>query len=166
MARDAGGGVASRTAVFFVVWLAVAGWAPKDALLGAAVAAAAGLVSRVLCPRFGFRIRPGALARLARGFFSGSAAAGLDVARRALGPDMRLKPGFLAFDFSIPPGPARSAFSALSSLQPGTLPTGGVGDGLAIHALDTTQPVRATLAADEALFMRAFGQEPGQGARP
>ncbi len=151
--------MALRALAFFAVWLAVAGWRPKDALVGAAAALAAGAVSRIFYPRLGFRIGPGALARLAFNFFKGSIVAGFDVSRRALAPDMRLKPGFVAVPLEIPPGPAQSAFSALSSLQPGTLPTGAEGDQLIVHALDVTQPVVETMLADERLFIRAFGDE-------
>ena len=57
-----------------------------------------------------------------------------------------------------PPGGKRSAFCALSSLMPGTLPTGTDEQGaLLVHCLDMSQPVAANLAAEERLFIRAFG---------
>lgn len=151
--------MASRALAFFAVWLAVAGWQPKDALVGAAAALVAGALSQIFYPRLWSRIGPRALARLAFNFFKGSIVAGFDVARRSLAPDMRLKPGFVAVPLVIPQGLAQNAFSALSSLQPGTLPTGAEGDQLIVHALDTTQPVAETMLADERLFMRAFGYE-------
>jgi multicomponent Na+:H+ antiporter subunit E len=46
----------------------------------------------------------------------------------------------------------------LSSLMPGTLPTGTDEQGaLLVHCLDMRQPVAANLKAEEQLFMRAFG---------
>ena len=51
-------------------------------------------------------------------------------------------------------------FCALSSLLPGTLPTGSNEEGaLVVHCLDVGQPVAANLAAEEALFSRAIGHE-------
>lgn len=56
----------------------------------------------------------------------------------------------------LPAGGARSAFCALSSLMPGTLPTGIDEKGaLLVHCLDIGQPVAANLAAEERLFIRA-----------
>ncbi len=101
----------------------------------------------------------GALAALAANFLSGSIVAGLDVARRALSPEPDVRPGFVIFPLRIPAGLARNAFSALSSLQPGALPTGAEDGDLVVHAIDVTRPVQATLAADERLFMRAVGYE-------
>ena len=44
------------------------------------------------------------------------------------------------------------------SLMPGTLPSGPTEDGgIAIHCLDMAQPVAEQLAAEETLFVRAFG---------
>jgi multicomponent Na+:H+ antiporter subunit E len=58
----------------------------------------------------------------------------------------------------LPEGGQRSAFCALSSLMPGTLPTGTDEQGtLMVHCLDTGQPVAANVAAEEGLFIRAVG---------
>ena len=78
---------------------------------------------------------------------------------RALSPEPDVRPGFVAFPLRIPAGLARNAFSALSSLQPGALPTGAENGALVVHAIDVTLPVQAALAADESLFMRALGYE-------
>ncbi len=83
---------------------------------------------------------------------------GTDVAWRALNPNLKLKPGFVACPLRLPEGGARSAFCALSSLMPGTLPTGAnERDELLVHCLDVGQPVAANLEAEEGLFIRAFG---------
>jgi multicomponent Na+:H+ antiporter subunit E len=58
----------------------------------------------------------------------------------------------------LPPGSERSAFCALSSLMPGTLPTGNNEQGaLLLHCLDVSQPVAANLAVEEQRFIRAVG---------
>ena len=72
--------------------------------------------------------------------------------------ELELKPGFIACPLRLPAGSQRNAFCALSSLMPGTLPTGTNEEGaLLVHCLDTSQPVAANLKAEELLFMRAIG---------
>ncbi len=91
-------------------------------------------------------------------FFRQSVVSGTDVARRALSPSLNLKPGFVVCPLRLPEGGRRNAFCALSSLMPGTLPTGTDEKGaLLVHCLDTSQPVAANLAAEEQLFMRVVG---------
>ena len=64
----------------------------------------------------------------------------------------------------LPPGPALSAFCALTSLAPGTLPAGTDDDGaIVVHCLDVGQPVASHLAADEELLTRALGHERHDG---
>jgi multicomponent Na+:H+ antiporter subunit E len=159
VANSTSGAAAARAVVFFGVWLAIAGWDVKDLPVGVAAAAAATWASLALFPRLAPGVRPGALAALALSFLRGSLAAGFDVARRALSPRPDVNPGFVSFRLRIPVGLARNAFSALSSLQPGALPTGAEDGALVVHAIDVTWPVEATLAADERLFMRALGYE-------
>ena len=99
-----------------------------------------------------------AVAALLAGFFRQSVVSGADVAWRALSPSLKLQPGLVACPLRLPTGGKRSAFCALSSLMPGTLPTGTDARGaLLIHCLDMSQPVAANLAAEEQLFIRAFG---------
>ena len=81
------------------------------------------------------------------------------MARRALRPELDLRPGFVTAPLRLPPGNARNAFSALASLMPGTLPVGMHEDSLLVHGLDVAQPIAEGLAHEEALFMRALGDE-------
>jgi multicomponent Na+:H+ antiporter subunit E len=115
-------------------------------------------VSFRLLPPKRSRLRLVPLARLATSFLRQSVVSGTDVAWRALNPSLRLNPGFVACPLRLPEGGERSAFCALSSLMPGTLPTGANDeDELLVHCLDVGQPVAANLAAEERLFIRAFG---------
>jgi len=107
----------------------------------------------------GARIRFGALVALAVSFVRGSVAGGFDVARRALRPELDLRPGFVTAPLRLPPGNARNAFSALASLLPGTLPVGMDEDSLLVHGLDVAQPIAENLSHEESLFMRALGNE-------
>jgi multicomponent Na+:H+ antiporter subunit E len=147
-----------RAAFFLAFWLMISGWAPADLPVGlAAVAGATWTSLRVLPPRRS-RLRVASLASLAVSFLRQSFVSGADVALRALSPRLRLRPGIVACPLRLHPGGARIAFCALSSLMPGTLPTGTDENGaLLVHCLDTGQPVAANLAAEERLFIRAVG---------
>jgi multicomponent Na+:H+ antiporter subunit E len=107
-------------------------------------------------------IRLLALGRLAASFLWQSVVGGVDVAWRAFHPRIPLRTGFLPYRVGIPAGPGRSAFGALTSLMPGTLPVGtDTDDALIYHCLDLDQPVAAGLAREEALFARV--REAGAG---
>jgi multicomponent Na+:H+ antiporter subunit E len=151
--------VAGARAVFFLAfWLMISGWALADLPVGLAAVAGATWVSLRFLPPIGPRYRPGAIASLTASFFRQSVASGTDVAWRALSPSLRLEPGLVACPLRLPAGGKRSAFCALSSLMPGTLPTGTDEHGaLLVHCLDMSQPVAANLQAEEQLFIRAFG---------
>ena len=136
----------------------ISGWAPADLPVGIAAVVGATWVSLRFLPPLGSRYRLAAIASLVASFFRQSVVSGADVAWRAFTPNLRLQPGLVACPLRLPAGDKRSAFCALSSLMPGTLPTGTDEQGaLLVHCLDISQPVAANLKAEELLFMRAFG---------
>jgi multicomponent Na+:H+ antiporter subunit E len=141
-----------------LTWPGTTDWG-TDALLDLAVgllaAVAATWLSLRLLPPSPGRLRLGALARFALHFLWQSSVAGVDVARRALAPRPRLKPGYVPYPVRFPPGPGQAAFGAITSLMPGTLPVGSDAAGaLVYHGLDLDQPIAAGLARDEALLTR------------
>ena len=149
---------AGRSALFLVFWLMISGWAPADLPIGLPAVAGATWTSLRFLPPKASRFKLASLAALLANFFRQSVVSGTDVARRALSPSLNLKPGFVVCPLRLPPGGERNAFCALSSLMPGTLPTGTNEQGaLLVHCLDASQPVAANLAAEEQLFMRAIG---------
>jgi multicomponent Na+:H+ antiporter subunit E len=151
---------AARAALFLVFWLMISRWAPADLPVGLAAVAGATWTSLRLLPPGGSGVRIVSLALLVASFLRQSIVSGTDVAWRALNPKLRLRPGFVACPLRLPPGGERSAFCALSSLMPGTLPTGTDEHGaLLVHCLDVGRPVAANLAAEERLFIRAVGGE-------
>lgn len=156
---------AMRAAGFFVTWVILSGdGGAADLLLGVPAATVAAWTSLRLLPAGGSRARPQALFGYALRFLGQSVIAGADVARRALDPRLPLNPGFVRYPVSLPPGPARNAFTALMSLLPGTVPIGpDEGGALVIHCLDVVQPVTAQLAGEEALLVRLIGGPPGDG---
>ena len=147
---------ASRAAWFLCLWLVLAGADLADIPAAAiAIAAATWTSLRLLEPSASRRSLP-AICRLALLFLYHSIVAGADVARRALDPRLPLRPGFVAYPTRLPRGVRRNVFTTLTSLLPGTVPTGEDNGQLLYHCLDVEQPVVAELAAEEAALVRAL----------
>jgi len=148
-----------RAALFFVFWLMIAGYDPADLPIGVATAVLATWASLRLMPPTDVRFRPRALAGFVLHFLGQSVRSGMQVAWLAFRPSMPIRPGFVTYRIHLSGG-TLSAFCALSSLLPGTLPTGGEEQGeLLIHCLDVYQPVAADLGREEALFGRVLGHD-------
>ena len=153
-----------RGAGFLLLWVVIIGAGTSDLAVGLVTAAAASWASLRLLPPGPGHVRPVALAELALGFLAQSVVAGADVARRALDPRLPLRPDFVRCPIRVAPGPARSAFRALSSLLPGTLPAGSDhGEELSMHCLDVGQSVPAQIAQAEARFLRVLDRVPENG---
>lgn len=177
-ARRAPGTAAARALGFFAFWLVLVGLPPMDdslsaglrkatpdLIVGSMAAAAAAWLSVRLMPPGAVRFNVAGLARLAVHFVRQSVVAGVDVARRAFHPRLPLQPGFMEHQLRLPAGPGRDAFTALTSLLPGTLPVCAPATGAVLyHCLDTRQPVARQLAADEAVFSAAL--RTGASAEP
>jgi multicomponent Na+:H+ antiporter subunit E len=151
--------VLARAAGLLAFWVVLIGAAPADLAAGALSAGFGAWVSARLLPPGTRRVRVGAWAAIAARLAAQALVAGADVARRALDPRLPLRPGTVSLPLRLPPGPGRDAFCALTSLLPGTVPTGLDERGrLLVHCLDRDAPVAAQLAADEARFARALGE--------
>jgi multicomponent Na+:H+ antiporter subunit E len=151
-----------RLGGFLVFWVIIAGTEPVDLLFGAPAALIVTWASLQLLPPGTRRLRVVALARLVPRFLYQSIDAGVDVAWRALDPRLPLQPGFVTYRPRLPPGAALSAFCTVTSLLPGTLPSGTDESGrLMIHCLDKDQPIADQLATEEALLMEALGYGSG-----
>jgi multicomponent Na+:H+ antiporter subunit E len=158
--RMPGGGfwwsAVSRAVWFLCLWFVLAGADPQDLPAAAAAIAAATWTSlRLLEPstaRRSFR----AIGQLVLLFLYHSVVAGADVARRALDPRLPLRPGFVTYPTRLSSGIRRNVFTTLTSLLPGTVPTGEENGQLVYHCLDVEQPVVAELAAEEAALVRAL----------
>jgi multicomponent Na+:H+ antiporter subunit E len=148
-----------RLAAFLALWLVLIGGPdPADRPAGIVAILTATWASLRLLPAAQGHVAPPALARLALRFFRQSLVAGWDIAWRALDPRLPLRPGFVVYPSRLPPGPALNAYCALTSLAPGTLPTGADESGaIIVHCLDVGEPVAAQLSADERLFAQALG---------
>jgi multicomponent Na+:H+ antiporter subunit E len=150
----------ARVGGFYAFWVIIAGTNPVDLAVGVLVAFVVAWASWTLLPTGTRQVRIVALARLVPRFLYQSVTAGVDVAWRALSPRLPLQPGFIHYQPRLPPGPARSAFCTVTSLLPGTLPSGTDNDGrLVVHCLDRTNAVAEQLATEEALLIKALGYE-------
>jgi multicomponent Na+:H+ antiporter subunit E len=147
-----------RTAAYLALWIVLMGIEPVDVVVGAITAALAAWVSLRLWPPESLRLRPLAMLGLLPHFLWQSVIAGVDVARRAFSPRMRLAPGFITYRPRFAPGPARNAFTAYTSLLPGTVPCGDEDGAVVYHCLDVGQPVAEQLAAEEAHLARCLAQ--------
>lgn len=152
------GSAVLRGAAFLLLWVVLAGTSAPGLVLGVLAAGFATWASLALLPPVAMRPRGTALAGFVLRFPTQAVAAGLHVALLALDPRRRPAPAHVAWQPRLPPGPARDAFLAYTSLLPGTLPAGEAPDGaVVIHALTGADHAAAAMAEEEARFARAFG---------
>jgi multicomponent Na+:H+ antiporter subunit E len=146
-----------RAAGFFAFWLVIAGTNLADVPAGLFATGLALWASLLRRPPSTEQLSAIKLARFVVHFLRQAISAGIDVALRALSPQLRIQPGFILYRPHLPPGVRRDAFCTETSLLPGTLPAGTTDNGsLLIHCLDVSQPVSDQLAAEETLFMQLF----------
>ncbi|MGE0626484.1 MAG: Na+/H+ antiporter subunit E [Hyphomicrobiaceae bacterium] len=151
-----------RALWFFGLWIIVAGANPSDLPVAALAVGTATWASFVLLPPRPFRISIPESIRLALRLLYQSVVAGIDVAARALHPQVPLNPGFVEYAVGLPDETQRDLFCTMLSLSPGTLPAGFEQPGsLLIHCLDVEQPVLEQIGAEEARLAHALGERLG-----
>lgn len=151
----------TRALLYFGIWIVIDQSAkPANLVFGVLATLAATWASLALLPPAAGRVRIGALLLKLPHFLWQSLVAGIDVARRAFSPGLPLNPGFVQYPTGLPRGEARNAFAAITSLLPGSVPTGETDSHIEYHALDVSQPVVEQLAAEERAFAKAL--VPGQ----
>jgi multicomponent Na+:H+ antiporter subunit E len=147
----------SRGIALFVLWVVLMQSAkPVDLLLGALAACVATYVSLRLLPPATGRVRFLQLVALLPRFLWQSLRAGIDVAARAFSPSLPLRTGFVEYRTGFPRGQARNNFATITSLMPGTVPSGDGPNTIEFHCLDVEQPIAAQMAEEERLFARAL----------
>ncbi len=140
----------ARAPYFLALWFVLnPGLALADVFCGVVATVIATHMSLRLLPPSAGRIRVGALCVFAPHFLAQSVLAGIDVARRALDPQLPLQPGTVVYRTGFPAGTARNGFAIITSLLPGSLPVDETDDGIVYHCLDITQPVAEALADEE-----------------
>ena len=146
-----------RGAMFLGWWFVLLPSAkPGDIAVGVLATIGATYASGKLLPPQAGRVRLGMLLMLLPRFAWLSLLAGIDVARRVFSPNMPLATGFVDYKTDFPRGHARNNFATITSLMPGTVPSGDGPDTIEFHCLDTGQPVAAQMAAEERLLARAL----------
>jgi multicomponent Na+:H+ antiporter subunit E len=151
---------ALRAASLLGFWVLLIGPDPADLAIGVVTAVVAARVSLRLLPPRDRHSRVTKLALLGLRVPAQSLAAGFDIARRALDPRLPVQPGYVSHPLRLSPGLPRDVFCALTSVVPGTVPSGTDARGaLRVHVLDANQPVAQQLTADEARVARAFGED-------
>jgi multicomponent Na+:H+ antiporter subunit E len=156
-AAGTGRALAARALLYFALWIVVDQSAkPANLVVGVIASGAATWASLKLLPPASGRVRVGLLLLLLPRFLWQSLVAGIDVARRAFAPRLRLQPGFVDFPTGLPRGPARNAFELIASLMPGSVPSDETQGTIEFHCLDTRQPVVEQLAAEERAYAAAL----------
>jgi multicomponent K+:H+ antiporter subunit E len=151
------------SAALWLVWLLLNDTlAPGQVLLGAVLA---GVLPVVLAPwrEPSPRVRrPLAIARLALVVLRDIVACNIEVARRVLGPEDAIHPGFLRFPLALTDAHAITVLATIITMTPGTLTCDVAADRshLVIHALHLTDA--SALIADikaryEAPLQEIFG---------
>jgi len=153
-------GALTRVACILVFWIIIAGTGTADLIVGALAAIIVSWASLRLLPPASNRVSFAAICTFVPAFLYQSIVAGVDVAWRAFAPRLRLQPGFVIYPTRLPPGVAQSAFCTVTSLLPGTLPSGCDEKGnLIVHCLDESQPIVEQLRHEETLLMKIMGYE-------
>lgn len=151
-------GFIGRAAIFLCLWSVISGFSVADFLVGLVSAVGAAAASLYLLKPERGSVNLAACAEIALRLPFQSLAGGADIARRALRRDLPLRPCLAPFVSDIPQGPARNAFAALVSMQPGSVVIATEqGDVFLVHCLDDRVPIAASLAADEARVKKALG---------
>jgi multicomponent Na+:H+ antiporter subunit E len=149
--------VVSRGVWYLGFWLLLRpSLASADLIVGAAAAACATWASLRLLPIQSGRIRLLVLAALLPRFVWQSVLAGIDVARRAFAPRLRLRAGFTDCPTTLAPGLARNTFATITSLLPGSAPVGDSAHSLTYHCLDLAQPVVEQLRNEQRVLAHAI----------
>lgn len=145
-----------RILVFALLWWIVTDGAGSWTF-GIPVIALAVVASHRLQQTRGPLPRPLALLRFIGFFLHQSLRAGIDVARRALRPELRLAPAMIEFRLQLPAGRARILLVDTLSLLPGTLSAELNDDCLCLHVLDTELPIETEVRTVERLVAAVFG---------
>jgi len=148
----------ARFALLLALWLVLLPSAQAgDILLGVCAALGASWVSVRLLPRGGAPIRALPLLAYLPHFLLYSVRAAFDVAHRAFGRDMRLRPGYVEYETRFARGFVRNTFATITSLMPGSVPCGDRASAIEYHTLDDSQPVADQLGDEEAALRAALG---------
>jgi multicomponent Na+:H+ antiporter subunit E len=160
----------TRLAMFALLWLVLAGTDPVSWLVGVPVVLLATYAAVRLSRIVGSDPRPLRLLLFLPFFVWESILGGIDVARRVMGPRLRIDPALVSYRPRLRDPAAKVVFLDSISLLPGTL-SADFRDGVAeVHALDRDPSVVAGLKRLERQVASLFGErlegEPEVSVRP
>lgn len=127
-----------QSMLLFAAWLVLnQSLAPGHVVLAAALAIGLPIVLDPLVRPYPRMRRPGTIARLAAVVTRDVVLSNIEVARRILGPDAALRPGFVTVPLAITDPYAISTLAGIITMTPGTLSCAIAPDGrsLLVHAL-------------------------------
>lgn len=146
-----------RALLFLALWLVLMpSLKVADLAFGLIAAGLATWASAFLLPADHEYLRMRSLAMLLPHFVWESIKAGIDVARRAFDPKLPLNPGFVHYAVQKGESFSSNTFATITSLLPGSLPTGEEGGMLSYHCLDVSQPVIEALKKEERMLSAAL----------
>lgn len=150
--------VALRAAGLAFLWLMLNGDDAASWFIGLPAVTAATIASLLFQPVVGWKLNWRGLAQFLPFFLWESLRGSVDVAKRALHPQLPLAPLLVDYELRLPPGAWRVFLANSVSLLPGTLSAELQGDCLTVHALDGSQEsVTKKLRSLEARIADLFG---------
>ena len=154
-----------------VAWVLLNGASVGHGLLGAVLAIALPLLLPALRGASMPRLHaPGAALRLLGVFLYDMVVANIDVARRVLGPESRIHPGYIRVPLDLHDARAVAIMASIVTMTPGTLSAALESDGrvLLVHCFHLTDP-EATVASIKSRYeapLRRIFEPAGAGAAP
>ncbi len=146
-----------RFVLFALMWWVLTDGAVDSLPVGLPVVLIATLVSVMLLPPLSWSLR--GMALFIPYFLWHSIRGGVDVARRAMHPQLPISPGLFEYRFRLPPGLPRVFMANTVSLLPGTLSVELEEEILRIHVLDETGAIDEELKVLENRLANIFGLE-------
>ena len=146
-----------RLVLFALIWWVLTDGSLTSWALGAPVVLFATLISVLLMPSSSWSLR--GVIRFIPYFLWHSMRGGVDVARRAMHPQMPVSPALIDYRFRLPPGLSRVFMADTVSLLPGTLSVELSDEMLRIHVLDDSRAIKYELNALENYLADIFRLE-------
>ncbi len=144
-----------RLVLFSLLWWVLTDGAAGSWLVGVPIILLATLVSVRLMPALSWSV-PGMLLFVPY-FLWHSMRGGVDVARRAMHPQLPISPALFDYRFRLPPGLPRVFMANIVSLLPGTLSVEIDSEILRVHVLDEAGDTTQELALLENRLAAIFG---------